>query len=300
MKGQERAREISLVAFKTKAEVEKYISDFPSACFELSYAMSPEFLSEVTPIIKDRVVSLHACCPREPVFPNFASHDKSVVDMSFDLMKKSAETANRFGAKIIVLHPGYLLDYALPSSSKARLEMLNTASLKRHIGFEKGSICNSGYLSDSEYREYFLVMKENLVELNQMLLNQGITLVVENLNPRSGYLFMSPEEMAELALDTELHYCLDVGHLYVSSFVFGFDFLSGVRKALSTGRVASVHLHSNKSGNGEYIDSHEDFFAPHFPAKKIVDDVVSLSSANLVIETLENPLANSVFLESLL
>ena len=84
---------LSLVGFREREAIQAHQEQFPSLQWELSYKMSEQFLSDVEPIIADRVVSVHACCPAEPLFPNFGSRDKTVLDESFKALKRPLKTA---------------------------------------------------------------------------------------------------------------------------------------------------------------------------------------------------------------
>jgi len=293
-------RAISLVGFKTYSEIEKYIKAFPQAKFELSYCMSSAFLKEVTPLIKDRVVSLHALCPSEEYFPNLASHDNQVVKNSIELLKRSCVTAKKYGATLIVLHPGYLTDKAMPSDGVLRVALLNSKELLPFIGFEKGSICKKDYTSRELYINYFETMVNNLLIINKIVSSYGLKLAIENLNPRAGYLFIEPDEMIKLANTTPLTFCLDVGHLWISSKVFGFDFLSSIEKLLNTGRIISMHLHSNPSTENYFIDSHSNLCESNFPYKEVIALAKRYKDINLVLETVQDFLKNSKNLENLL
>lgn len=156
---------------------------------------------------------------------------------------------------------------------------------ERFVSVPKGSICTLSYIREDEYRTSFSSMVENLCALSRELGSRGIVLAVENLNPRAGYLLIHPDEMLGLANSTDLRFCLDVGHMLVSSALYGFDFLDAVSKVLSTGRVVTVHMHSNPSCSGRYEDSHQSIRANGFPYREIIE-MVDLSGANLMLETL--------------
>jgi sugar phosphate isomerase/epimerase len=84
-----------------------------------------------------------------------------------------------------------------------------------------------------------------------------VVLAVENLNPRVTYLFQHPSELVGVvhALP-QLGICVDLGHLWISSLVHGFAFLSGLRDMVATGRVVSAHVHDNGSRLGTRMADH--------------------------------------------
>ncbi len=284
----------SLVGMKSLKEIEEYIEQFgQDARFELSYQMSAEYLTQATPLIRGRVVSAHACCPSTEFFPNLASADPEVVAQSLADMEATLQTALEFGAKIVVLHAGYVTDLAMPSSYEARKPILARPEFIKDIRHEDGAICGPEYRLSPGYIPYAERAKERLVALARRYAKSAVRLAVENLNPRVGYLFHSPEEMLELAaLDPDLWLCLDVGHLYITSFAFGFDYLEGLKTIVGSGKVASCHLHANSSRNGRYRDDHFSLEQNGFPLAEVLS-IVAASEANLIVEAVEDLAGNT-------
>lgn len=282
-------RGVSLVGMKSLKAIGAYISEIgPEARFELSYQMSADFLAEAEPLIRGRVLSAHACCPSTEFFPNLASADPSVVSQSLADMNSTLKTALDFGARIVVLHAGYVTDLAMPASYEARKLILSRPEFLKDIRYADGAICGPEYCESSSYRLYAERAKERLVALAHRYAMQGVRLAVENLNPRVGYLFQTPGEMVELAaLDPDLWICLDVGHLYISSFAFDFDFLNAVRMIINSGKVATCHIHSNSSGPGRFRDDHHSMEFGAFPLGEVLKILVT-SKANLVVESVED------------
>jgi len=294
-----REQAISLVGFQDVASVEAFIRQWPSAKFELAYTMSPAFLQAAAPLLSERVVSVHSCCPSEPDFPNFASMDASILRQSHAMLSRSAVTASLFGAENVILHPGYATDRLIPSEVKRRMSVLETGVFDRFVGRKEGSICRSDYTDMDEYRRRFQTMKAELGRLGEQFSKKGLRLLVENLNPRAGYMCMTVRDMLEIASVPEVYLCLDVGHLWVSHFVFGFSFPDAIDQILSTGKVVSCHLHANPSSqDGVLKDSHEDFDAYGFPCSMIVGKL-RWHETNMVLETLGNPLHNVRLLDGL-
>lgn len=293
---------ISLVGFKTKEEVVSYLDEVPDARFELSYKMSRAFLEELSPLIEGRVESAHACCPAEPIFPNFASHDPSVLSESFEAVEHTLATCKTYGASIMVLHPGYVTDLAIPAENNARQHLLDDPAFKPYIGVRDGAICRADYPDSPVYRRHALQATEQLAEVAALASSYGVRLAVENLNPRVAYLFQKPEEMVALVESCDqLSLCLDVGHLYIASAVYGFDYLEGLKTILATGRVITCHLHANTTdkGRGLYRDDHHSIDRHSFPIEETLC-LVLRSRANLVLETVEEPVYNSRRLAELL
>jgi sugar phosphate isomerase/epimerase len=285
---------VSLVGMKTLEALETYLGEIgPDARFELSYKMSESQLHGVRPHIERRVLSCHACCPSTDFFPNLASADPGVLRQSLKDMESTLATALDFGAKIVVLHAGYVTDSAMPSTYAARKTVLSRPEFLKDIRHAEGAICGPDYCETPHYMGYAERAKERLVSLARRYAEAGVRLAAENLNPRVGYLFHTPWEMAALAaLDSDLWLCLDVGHLYISAFAYGFDFLEGVREIAATGKVATCHIHANSSGPGVFRDDHESMDSPGFPLEEVLDILIP-SGANLIVESVDDLARNT-------
>jgi len=270
--------------------------------FELSYKMNSAFLESVRPVVTNRVASVHACCPSEPIFPNLGSHDPHIVKESLKAIESSAVTAISFGADILVLHPGYATDSAVPAENEQRKVLLEGEQFKRYVWRSKGSICTPDYVKQAVYVRHMAQALDLLPEAARLCASHGVRLAVENLNPRVGYLFQTPDEMIALAtMGNNLFLCLDVGHLWISSCVYGFDYLTALRQVMATGKVINCHLHSNPSDRDRdlFIDNHDAFSANGFPITSILAEVAT-PDTNLVLETVDDPDANTlVLLEAL-
>lgn len=289
---------LSLVGFNDREAIKNHQEQFPSLQWELSYKMSERFLSEVEPIVSDRVVSVHACCPSEPIFPNFGSRDEAVLGESFKALKRTFETARRFKAKIVVLHPGYVTDVRIPASNAEREALLTGSSFTPYVGVEKGSICRADYPKSEVYRRHFEQAKESLVTLSAMAKKAGLQLAAENLNPRVAYLVQTPAEMVSLAnAGDDLFLCLDAGHLWIASQVYGFDYLEGIKQILATKKVVTAHIHSNPSDRATqvFVDSHDSIDRHSFDYRAVLK-LLSDSGANIILETVYSPKRNTLLL----
>ena len=292
---------LSLVAFGRAEAAAEFISSAAEGLrYELSYMMSGDDLRALESPLRGKVVSVHACCPATEYFPNFASADPEVAARSFRDMDETLATAARFGASIVVLHPGYATDRAMPSSYAARKAILALPEFSEGVVHADGSICGPGYNRMGRYRGFAARAMDRLGELAERYRARGVRVAAENLNPRVGYLFHTPEEMEEIAaVHPNLGLCLDIGHLYISSFAYGFDFLDGVRRIIATGKVLTCHLHGNSSGPDRFRDDHQSLDRDGFPFEEVLG-ILSGSGANLVLELLEEPARNLRLLEGFL
>lgn len=275
---------ISLVAFSNAGEVRSFLARARelhghSPLIELSYAMSRGFLDSVS-VLQGRVFSAHAPCPRAELFPNLGSRDAAVVAESLESIRESAATAAAFGARTLVLHAGYALDAGVSSDPRRRLAALGP----------EGGICEPGYCESGPYRAHLETAMENLRRARALCANQGVSLAVENLNPRVSYLFQLPGELVDLAAGIpDIALCVDLGHLWISSLAHGFAFIEGLRRILATGRVASAHVHDNPSGpgpGGRRSDDHATIGSGRVPIADALPLLAAAGVRPLIVESL--------------
>ncbi len=279
---------ISLVGIKDIDTIKRIRKSYPDCYFELSYLSTPSSLKEILPIVKDRVASIHLLAPVKDYFPNLASF--SSYEWSEKAILENAELAKEIGAENLVLHPGYLVDGLVSRDYQTRLTQLKNLNMEEYMLQKEESVAAPSYIKSERYKKAFKIMVENALKLNKKINNLGLNLTLENLNPRVGYMNLLPEEsifLASLGLDL----CIDVGHLFINSIIFGFDCLSQTKLLLDTGRVKTMHLHSNPSHVGYYKDSHLSF-DKYMPYYKEIISYASSKGANLILESIEEPERN--------
>lgn len=301
---------LSLAALKTKEEILEYIAGFEArtgrkALFELPFTMEKGLLDSLRPVLSGRTVSVHAACPSTACFPNLASEDAGVISQSHRDLEATLDTAAEFGASLVVVHPGYATNRAIPSDEAPRQRLLTSAEFAPYIRVQEGSICGPEYTDTPAYRLFLERMLANLGRLAQRCAERGIGLAVENLNPRVGYLIQTPRDMIETVRTIpSAGLCLDIGHLWIADAVHGFGFLEGIRQILATGRVLTTHLHSNHSlhpgaGSVRHTDDHESLDRGNVPVREALR-LLCGSGARLVIEAKKEALRNGIYLHTLL
>lgn len=279
---------ISLVGIKDIKEIEEVRERYPDAWFELSYMSTEESLKVTLPLIKGRVASIHLLAPVRPYFPNLASENS--YQWSEREILKDAEMALKLGAENLVLHPGYLVDGLVSRDYKTRLVQLKELEMEEYIVSKEESVASSKYIESPLYKSAFEKMTENALKINEKIRVMGLHLALENLNPRTGYMVLHPDEMIKLA-SLGLDLCVDVGHLQVNAAIFGFDVLSETKRILDTGRVKTMHLHSNPSRPGYYKDSHNSL-NKFLPTYNNILEYGEEKESNLILETLEDTMGN--------
>ncbi len=301
---------LSLAALKTKEEILEYIAGFEArtgrkALFELPFTMEKELLDSLRPVLSGRTVSVHAACPSTAYFPNLASEDADVIAQSHRDLEATLDTAAEFGASLVVVHPGYATNRAIPADEAPRQRLLTSAEFAPYIRVQEGSICGPDYTDTPAYRFFMERMLANLGRFALRCAERGIGLAVENLNPRVGYLIQTPGDMIETVRTLpSAGLCLDIGHLWIADTVHGFGFLEGMRRILATGRVLTTHLHSNHSlhpsaGLTRHTDDHESLDRGNVPVRECLR-LLSGSGARLVIEAKKEALRNGICLHTLL
>jgi sugar phosphate isomerase/epimerase len=301
---------LSLAGLKSKAEIAATIAGFEAATgrkalFELSFTMERDSLDDLKPVLRGRTLSVHANCPATEYFPNLASNDAGVIEQSNRDLDATLETAAEFGASVIVVHPGYATNREIPADEALRMRLLKSAEFAPYIRVQEGSICGPDYV-DTTLNHFFLERTlTNLAAFSIRCAERGISLAVENLNPRVGYLIQTPSDVIQTVRALPAAgICLDIGHLWIADQVYGFGFLEGIRRILATGRVVTAHLHSNHAANpgagpARYTDDHESLDAGRVPVREALR-LLSRASANLVIEVKKEVLKNGIYLHMLL
>lgn len=311
---------LSMVAFKNPGEFENFFlqnrtpTDIPGievpgtvspVFYELSYKMDEEFLQNFFRL-QARAVSVHAPCPYRETLPNLGSRNPAVLSESYDLLEESADTAAAFSADVLVLHVGYATDRRIFTSFENRKKSLEDAPPvdPAWIYRRKGMISNSAYCRSSEYRLHTAEVIRNLPRAIEICRKRGVTLAVENLNPRISYLMQLPEDLVLTAEQIpEIRFCLDIGHLWISSIVHGFDFLRGIQKILNTHRVATTHLHGNLSvlDDPESLsDDHLSLGRGEIPMMRAISMLLKNGISRFILEVKEQPIENLRALERFL
>jgi len=268
--------------------------------FELSYAMDEKYLEAVSRE-SARIVSVHAPCPHTEILPNLGSEDSEVVDESLAVIRASAGTASRFGADILVIHAGYATNRRMYTVYERRREVLETENWNSSYIMEpEGMICSPGYCESPGYRRHLERVILNLPRAIGECRKLGVTLAVENINLRITYLPQRPEDMLYISDRVpDVSFCLDFGHLWLSSLVHRFDFLEAAEHIIGTGRVITTHIHNNHSriqSDPVYSDDHLGVENGNLPFHWIPELLRRGGVKRWIIESGDDPLGSLRFL----
>ena len=284
---------VSSVAFRNTSEILSFLESNPDVYLEFGVNLESH---DVDALIKEKVksFSLHIPSPNSGYFPNFAAFSSKIMEESYSILDRSIKTAIATGAKIMVLHAGYADEILLPSLFEEREPYLEqqVESLQKYVLLREGAINNKFYVNSALYNKYLKKVIKALKDVNKYLRERGIVLAVENLNPRILYLFQRPNDFAILVREVPgVHICLDVGHLWISSQINGFNFYEGLEEILSTVRVITCHLHNNRSDRnlGFYADEHGHLRDGKIDMAKILALLGRFKLPNITIEVKGNP-----------
>lgn len=140
---------------------------------------------------------------------NIASINPSIRKASMKEIKRSLELGSMIGADLVTVHPGLYSPLSI-------------------------------YCDD-----VLEISKSSLKELKKSAENLGLKLAVENLPEMWLSLCSEPDEIKEIIGDTEMNFCLDIGHAYTAGKLDEFLDLPII--------PANIHIHDNKGGEDVHL-----------------------------------------------
>jgi sugar phosphate isomerase/epimerase len=292
---------VSSMAFESLDEIFDFFERHPGIYLELGVDLGEE---EVEAIARKRIPasSLHIPCPFERLMPNMASFDPQALETSLEIINRSLDAAAVCKASVAVLHPGYATDSLLPSDPKNRDAFLKEISGETtcHILDEASVTTSAEYPLSSEYKLYMAHLAEKARLAIDMAKRRGIAMAFENLNPRYLYLCQSPRDMRFLSDSVDdISFCLDIGHLWISSCAHGFDFYAALSSVLDTGKVTAAHLSNNSTEGMRFSDDHRHLREGKVDVKKCLEAILPYKPDFLVIEVKGDPTSDVDLLASI-
>lgn len=282
---------VSSVAFKDVEETRDFYVEL-NIPIELGVNLDKgqlDFLDKA----KVKARSVHVPCPKSFMLPNFAAFDESVLNSSREIFLESCRTAFRFGCNIVSLHPGYCTDALMPTEPEEREK-----SLQRTTGRSQ-TVVEPSYVFEKNYMLHFEALERNLREITKEIKNFGLKLACENLNPKYFYMVQTPSEIKRLMDIDSVNICLDLGHLWISSLVHGFEFYSSVEELVSTGKVIEIHASNNDSSVGKYNDAHDHLYHGSIDYRRVLKILQKFDREDLLftIEVKHDPRSDLLFLK---
>lgn len=282
---------VSSMAFESLDKTFDFFGRHPEIYLELGVDLREE---EVEAIARRGIPasSLHVPCPFGRLMPNMASFDPQVLEIGLEVINRSLDAAAVCKASVAVLHPGYATDLLLPSDPESRDALLTEISGEApyYILDEASATTSAEYPLSPEYRSYMAQLAKKARLAIAMAKGRGITMAFENLNPRYPYLCQSPRDIRFLSDSVDdISFCLDIGHLWISSCAHGFDFYAALSSILETGKVVAVHLSNNSTEGTRFSDDHRHLLEGKLDVKKCLEVILPYRPDVLVIEVKGDP-----------
>ena len=120
---------------------------------------------------------------------------------------------------------------------------------------------NRDFRSLPEFRERHMRLKENLARLRKEY--PDFIIAVENDFPAYGSMNMAVDSLLEL----EHPFCLDTGHLWISSHFYHWDFQREVARAAASKQLVMCHFHASiyddSYADEDWADGHQPLATPN-------------------------------------
>jgi len=188
---------------------------------------------------------------------NFAAKDPA---LAFEILDQAAVLMRTYGVGKAVFHGFFMTDNPIPAFGRGRTyEECARAVWRPDLVYPNSSVCRDFSGSD-EFKERAERLKKNL----QVLKNRydDVEFMIENDCP----LYVSGMMFPETFIGLDFPVCLDTGHLWASSFVFGQDFYESLETIAGTSLVKMSHLHTSPFNatvpKEKWSDGHMNFSAP--------------------------------------
>ena len=166
------------------------------------------------------------------------------------------------GISAMVFHGFFMTDQPAPAFGHGRsVTECMREFFRPELARWPGKMQNRDFTGDAEYLERRERVKKNLRLLRERY--SDLTICIENDYPAYGEGSMLPRDLEYY----EHPLCLDTGHLWITSRLFGLDFEAAARRIIDTGRVKMMHLHASKYDESypdeQWGDGHQPLSIPN-------------------------------------
>ncbi|OGV33196.1 MAG: hypothetical protein A2020_11205 [Lentisphaerae bacterium GWF2_45_14] len=204
----------------------------------------------------DLPLSFHAPVLTDYV-ANFAAKDST---LAFEMLDQTATLMRKCNVDKAVFHGFFMTDNPIPAFGRGKTyEECARAVWRPELVYENSCVCKD-FSCTPEFSERLGRLKQNLRNLKTRY--DGLEFMIENDCP----LYVSGMMFPETFQDLEFPVCLDIGHLWASSFVFQRDFIDSVRIIAETSYVKMAHLHTSPFTSAvpkeKWTDGHKNFSSP--------------------------------------
>jgi len=171
-----------------------------------------------------------------PDLINLACNDNDLLIEQFKEVRSRIEEAD---SRIGLFHGFLMTDKKVPNDP-VNYRKIMLANIDPRFSLEDGLVMNPDFLCHPEMETWIRRVKTGLQVMAGKL--HGLDVALENDFPGIGSGFQRIEEFHRCGVRR----CwLDLGHLWASSVLHGFDFLKMVETWVGEIEVAGVHVHSN-------------------------------------------------------
>ena len=188
---------------------------------------------------------------------NFAAEDPT---LAFEMLDQTAGLMRECGVDKAVFHGFFMTDNPIPAFGRGKTyEECARSVWRSDLVYPDSSVCMD--FSDTvEFKERLERLKKNLQTLKTRY--DDIEFMIENDCP----VYVSGMMFPETFVGLDFPVCLDIGHLWASSFVFEKDFFESAETIAGTGLVKMAHLHTSPFNatvpKEKWSDGHKNFSSP--------------------------------------
>jgi len=224
-------------------------------------------------------LSFHA-----PLFPehmiNLASDQ--TAEFGLDVLKANDELLAECNGDMAVFHGFGMNDVLLPgihcSTDYYRVWQL---IYREDLSIAPGTVQNREFRHTEEFQRRRERLRANLAKLRERVRH---TFCIENDLPVYGNGLFRAEDM--LFLDHPL--CLDSGHMWTTSLLYGFDYLAEMKRILDSGRVKMAHLHDSlmnvNTPLDKLADGHQNLGTGFIPLAEVISLLCAAEVPLIVLE----------------
>jgi sugar phosphate isomerase/epimerase len=212
-------------------------------------------------------------------FLNLATSNRAAIEQT---LEETLPVLDRARTDTFFFHGFFLTEQPITHDMSRYREVVG-AAMGNGIALGDSFIMNPRIYSSELYRQHKALLTENFAWLQKHL--PHLTVALENDYPGLGTALQRPEDI----IGTIPNLWLDLGHLWVSSLVHGFNYYRAIDELVANTNIVGVHVNHNFSTPSmpveELRDSHGHLYLPS--PQQLKDVMQKLRRINVPIITLE-------------
>lgn len=182
---------------------------------------------------------------------------KSDISVEMAELAHTAALMRRYGITEAVFHGFRMCDLPTPAFNRNKpYELAMSVGFRPDLAARPDSKLNRNFIGEPEFIERTEILKNNLTLLRQNY--PDLTFCIENDFPSHG----SANLLASGAIQLQHPLCLDAGHLWITCYLLGNDFLQETAAFANSGRLKMVHLHASPFTNATPFENWRDGHLP--------------------------------------